>query len=224
MVGKVHEFANGIFSQCIDHKFLAMDMLGEIEPMRSARCKTPTRGKEPDSSYKPQLVRPTIDGWPTLVLEIGVSEPLADLQEDAKWWLANSEKNVNTVILIFVDRENEYLIFQKWEIVEVPNIRVTRRRGQTVGVPMLRGEVEIVGTTVIGGKNDEDDKDDEDEEDEDSVPKRPVDPSLGPDGTDGYLGVRPDDSPGRTGGDCRCLGWRNFWVTPDDGRALQVIG
>jgi len=77
-----------------------------------------------------------------------------------------TEKNVNTVTPIFVDRVNEYLIFQKWEIVEVPKIRVTRRRGLTVGVPMLRGEVEIVGTTVIGGKNDEDDKDGEDEEDE----------------------------------------------------------
>ena len=46
-----------------------------------------------------------------------------------------------------------------------------------------------------------------------SVPKRPVRPSLGSDGTDcsivpkrapgtdGYLGVRPD---------CRCLRWRDF--------------
>ena len=40
-----------------------------------------------------------------------------------------------------------------------------------------------------------------------SVPKRPVRPSLGP---DGYLSVRPQDSPGRTGGDCGCLRWRNF--------------
>ena len=29
-------------------------------------------------------------------------------------------------------------------------------------------------------------------------------------GPDGYLGVRPDDCPGRTGGPCRCLRWRNF--------------
>ena len=29
-------------------------------------------------------------------------------------------------------------------------------------------------------------------------------------GTDGYLGVHPANSPGRTGGDCRCLRWRNF--------------
>jgi len=43
-----------------------------------------------------------------------------------------------------------------------------------------------------------------------SVLKRLVRPSLGPDGTDGYLGVRPDDSPGRTCGDCRCLRGRNF--------------
>jgi len=54
----------------------------------------------------------------------------------------------------------------------------------------------------------------------DSVPKGPVRPSLGPDRTDGYLGVRPEDSPGRTGGDCGCLRWPNFRATPDDGRAL----
>jgi len=53
-----------------------------------------------------------------------------------------------------------------------------------------------------------------------SEPKRPVRPSSGPDGTDGvpertpgtdgYLGVRLEDCPGRTGGDYRCLRWRNL--------------
>ena len=49
-------------------------------------------------------------------------------------------------------------------------------------------------------------------------------------GTDGYLGVCPDNSLGRTGGDCRCLRWRNLpgnsagWAGPvGDWRALHVI-
>ena len=48
---------------------------------------------------------------------------------------------------------------------------------------------------------------------------------------DWYLGIRPDDSPGRTGGDCRCLRWRNFpgksgWRMGSQGdwSALLVIG
>ena len=43
-----------------------------------------------------------------------------------------------------------------------------------------------------------------------SAPKRPVRPSSCPNGTDGYHGLSPDDCPGRTGGDYRCLKWGNF--------------
>jgi len=68
-----------------------------------------------------------------------------------------------------------------------------------------------------------------------SEPKRPVRPSSGPDGTDGvperapgtdgYLGVRPEDCPGQTGGDCRCLlGCGICRAPPRDGWALKVMG
>jgi len=64
-----------------------------------------------------------------------------------------------------------------------------------------------------------------------------IHPSLGPGGTDGsivpealgtngYLGVLPDDCRGRTGGDCTIgvSGGEICRVTPDDGQPLGVTG
>jgi len=178
MVGAVHEFTNRIFAQCMDLKLFTMNMLGEIEPMGSAQCNIPDSGKEPDSSYKPHLVRPREDDWPTLVMEIGVSEKLAGLQNDARWWLHNSRKMVKTAILISVKRREEHMVFQQWERVKVPNLHITRlNKRETVRIPMCIAEVDIVRNTVIGGEDDDDDEgeddgdDEEGEEDEDTEEK-----------------------------------------------------
>lgn len=40
--------------------------------------------------------------WPTLVFESGLSEGLARLRVDARWWLVNSRSDVNIVIIISI--------------------------------------------------------------------------------------------------------------------------
>lgn len=45
------------------------------------------------------------DNWPSLVLEIGMSESLPQLRADASWWYPNSDGNIRLVILIHANYE-----------------------------------------------------------------------------------------------------------------------
>ena len=56
-------------------------------------------------------------GQPYLVLEVGVSESLPRLRNDASWWLSNSDGEVKVVLLIEVDKDHKRLNIETWEIV-----------------------------------------------------------------------------------------------------------
>lgn len=56
--------------------------------------------KEADTTFRP-ISRP-IGGWPTIVFESGLSEGLARLRADARWWLMNSGGDVNIILIISV--------------------------------------------------------------------------------------------------------------------------
>ncbi|KAJ5948562.1 hypothetical protein N7454_001869 [Penicillium verhagenii] len=54
---------------------------------------TANKGKQADQAFIPPRRLPVPGqrhGWPTLVIETGVSESLPRLREDARWWLENS--------------------------------------------------------------------------------------------------------------------------------------
>ncbi|CAG7940666.1 unnamed protein product [Penicillium salamii] len=66
--------------------------------------------KEPDSSFYPGGL-PVPEGpvvlWPSLVLEAGVSESLAQLRADAQWWYANSGHRTKIVVLIYAPSHSQ---------------------------------------------------------------------------------------------------------------------
>ena len=45
------------------------------------------RHKEADQSFKPQLTRPAVDAWPSFTFEVGFSESLPQVRNDACFWL-----------------------------------------------------------------------------------------------------------------------------------------
>ncbi|KAH8424097.1 uncharacterized protein LDX57_001854 [Aspergillus melleus] len=64
---------------------------------------TGTKGKQGDQIFWPRSRAPvsgTPPGWPTLVLETGVTESRNRLEEDAKWWFHNSNGAVRIVVTI----------------------------------------------------------------------------------------------------------------------------
>ena len=79
--------------------------------------------KEADTAFRP-ISRP-IGGWPTIVFESGLSEGLARLRVDARWWLINSGGDVKIVLIISVQPEQTRLLIEKWCISPAANLPVT---------------------------------------------------------------------------------------------------
>lgn len=71
--------------------------------VRTTTYKGLNKGKQADDAFLPpsrQAGRSKKPGWPTLVIETGVSESLPQLRADAKKWFADSEGDVRMVLLV----------------------------------------------------------------------------------------------------------------------------
>lgn len=77
------------------------------------------KGKQPDQCFWPPSRKPRPGqrfGWPTLIIEVGVSESLRRLREDAYWWFNNSLGDVRIVLLICISRRQRKVIVEKWHL------------------------------------------------------------------------------------------------------------
>lgn len=89
---------------------------------------TPTKGKQGDQAFIPPSQCPSPQrpaGWPTFVIETGVSESLSRLRGDAKWWLAASSGNVRIVLIISINRTS--VSFEKWQLAPSNALRPLTR-------------------------------------------------------------------------------------------------
>ncbi|CAL5870076.1 uncharacterized protein PFLUO_LOCUS4310 [Penicillium psychrofluorescens] len=75
-----------------------------------------TKAKMPDNGLGP-FERPSkgSNKWPTVVIEIGVSECLPKLQSDAEWWINNSNGDVKIVLTMSINRKTPKITIMKWE-------------------------------------------------------------------------------------------------------------
>ncbi|KAF4214439.1 hypothetical protein CNMCM5878_009249 [Aspergillus fumigatiaffinis] len=80
--------------------------------------KPANKGKQGDQGFTPpsrQVVQGETRGWPTLVLEVGVSASMAKLRSSAKFWLNNSNGQTRFVILVSASRDR--VTFEKWMLM-----------------------------------------------------------------------------------------------------------
>ncbi|KAK0701779.1 hypothetical protein B0T26DRAFT_530007 [Lasiosphaeria miniovina] len=75
-------------------------------------------GAEADSSGGPMPGRELEVDWPTLLVEAGDSETLAELRNNMKWWFSASDNQVKIVLLAKFDRVQDHIILEKW--IEAP--------------------------------------------------------------------------------------------------------
>ncbi|KAI2703907.1 hypothetical protein CBS147372_2376 [Penicillium roqueforti] len=75
------------------------------------------KGKQPDNAFLPPS-RCTIPlsstGWPTLVIETGVSESLSQLRADAAKWFADSNGDVRIALVIAI--KDSRVDIEKWQL------------------------------------------------------------------------------------------------------------
>lgn len=80
-------------------------------------------GKQPDQQLTTGHRLPRdcqLRGWPTLVIESGMTESLERLRQDARWWFRNSHSDVKYVLIISIQTgENRVIQLEKWEMVTV---------------------------------------------------------------------------------------------------------
>ncbi|KAJ5130566.1 uncharacterized protein N7515_006605 [Penicillium bovifimosum] len=144
-----HEGATSQFSMVIHDELKAMGLpRREVFWLGSTTYHFGTnKGKEADNSYLPpsRHARPIKNaGYPSLVIETGVSESLGRLRQDARKWFADSAGDVRIVILINV-REN-VVCFEQWQLAPSTAPRpLTKRyidtlRAQTPNIPPLTGQ------------------------------------------------------------------------------------
>ncbi|KAJ5563031.1 hypothetical protein N7461_001792 [Penicillium sp. DV-2018c] len=90
-----------------------MGLHRSIQPVGSERVRGVSSSKEPDESW---ALKQPVSGrdakWPTVVVEIGVSECYGKLKADAEWWLANSRGDVNLVIIVSITRKTPDIRFE----------------------------------------------------------------------------------------------------------------
>jgi hypothetical protein len=70
---------------------------------------------ESDASGGPIPDRQKPRDWPTLVVETGASESLAQLRGDMRWWFDASDHQVKIVLLAKFDHSRSLIQLEKWE-------------------------------------------------------------------------------------------------------------
>ncbi|KAK0724871.1 hypothetical protein B0H67DRAFT_569018, partial [Lasiosphaeris hirsuta] len=116
-------------------------------PTLSVRGYTRRRGKESDSSGGPKPERASRSAWPTLVIEAGVSQTLAQLRIGMWQWFSMSNHEVKIVLLAKFDGTT--ILLEKWEeeIVVRPGATTTRHSLQHQE-PVLRQVITITRDTT----------------------------------------------------------------------------
>ncbi|ELR03680.1 hypothetical protein VC83_00364 [Pseudogymnoascus destructans] len=116
-------------------------------PFGGGKCKGNSTSKQPDSSYKPSFRG--IHGWPTVVVESGLSESLTQLRSDVSWWFVNSEAQVHIALIISVRQDDRSIVIETWEVTQPDEARmITRSNAQQV--PIRTQEISISDVAITG--------------------------------------------------------------------------
>ncbi|KAL2199410.1 hypothetical protein P885DRAFT_67439 [Corynascus similis CBS 632.67] len=106
-------------------------------------------GGEGDSTGGPRRERGMKDDWPTLVIEAGVSESLAGLRNDMRWWFSTSHYQVRIVLLIKFEHTRRAITLEKWEeATSSTRPRATTTRNAAALHPVLRQTITVIQDTT----------------------------------------------------------------------------
>ncbi|KAK2814013.1 hypothetical protein FQN50_000417 [Emmonsiellopsis sp. PD_5] len=132
-----HAIVAGKFDALIVRK---SDPLAGLHLVRDASVEGASRKKSPDCSYRPETLPAQRDiKWPSVIVEVGLSESQAKLERDCHWWLNNSRGQVKIALGISINRRRKEVIIRRWELRRV---RPTRANPTAV-VPMAIQEITI---------------------------------------------------------------------------------
>ncbi|KAJ5687004.1 hypothetical protein N7536_009623 [Penicillium majusculum] len=136
-----HETAASCLESAVQNEICNMGLDESIRPLRSKTIQGIFCGKEADASFG--LAQPTpgrSTKWPTVVIEVGVSESYRKLRKDAEWWLTNSRGDVKLVIIVSISRKTPNVTFETVTLdLPVNSLRLQRPRY----VPKIRQSITV---------------------------------------------------------------------------------
>lgn len=131
-VSRAHEIAARVFERLFFDCLKPMGLDDCLQTFGSATCKAENgSAKQPDCQFLPRrLPRDRTKKWPSVVVETGFSESPSKLTSDARFWLSESNGDVQMVITIKIGRSSPNIVLESWELV---NDRVKRQQVITIG-------------------------------------------------------------------------------------------
>ena len=118
MMTKEHGAAIGAFHDALILALAPMGLGKALQLYSSATVEGDERSKQGDNAWGPiRAPRGHNRDWPTVVLEVAVSENQPKLQSDVRFWLRDGRGKVKIVFTLRVDRENPRIIIEKWVLM-----------------------------------------------------------------------------------------------------------
>ncbi|KAJ5836541.1 hypothetical protein N7447_002567 [Penicillium robsamsonii] len=134
-VSRAHEIAARVFERLLFECLKPMGLDDCLRTFGSATCQAENgSAKQPDCQFLPKrLPRARTKKWPSVVVETGFSESPCKLMSDARFWLSESNGDVQMVITIKIGRSSPNIVLELWELVH------DRAKRQQV-VTIIKGE------------------------------------------------------------------------------------
>ncbi|KAJ6180559.1 hypothetical protein N7519_011020 [Penicillium mononematosum] len=144
----MHEAAWHTFSEIFGLWHNAQE--SRLLPAGGGTVEGSTRRKTPDTSWRSSIKPPRRDSrWPTIVADVGWSETWAKLREDARFWLCESNQQVNVALTIKVTKKGNITI-EKWDVTTntggvepIQTMRISRKRRTGPNQYHISGSIDI---------------------------------------------------------------------------------
>ena len=145
--GPHHELAAERFSWMFHDKLVSLGVGNTLRPFGATRFGAPGgRSKEADKAYRPST-RVLATDWPSVVIEVGVSESLSQLRTDTHFWLTQSGGQTQIVILLAVKKATRVMKIERWE--DTPRTRLTRRSSPPYNPTKMQANGQLSGAPLL---------------------------------------------------------------------------
>ncbi|KAJ5635005.1 uncharacterized protein N7484_008318 [Penicillium longicatenatum] len=109
-----HEVVRGFFDKAINSLLSSMNLGDQLEQDGSTGIDVGGASREPDGQWVLNPVPAGSPSKPTMILEVGLSESMAELRRDAQMWTDPNRGGINIAMMLKVDRRRPKITIEMW--------------------------------------------------------------------------------------------------------------
>lgn len=151
MMTPEHSHARTAFHDALRDTLKPMGLERQLQTFSGKTVKSEQKSKQGDHGWGPlRQPRDRSREWPTVVLEVAVSETEAKLKSDVRYWLYESRGDVKVVLTVAINRRAPEIVIEKWELPEDER-RTHRTQRVVISKTKTETKTEINQITVLDG-------------------------------------------------------------------------